>query len=58
MAAAANFAFANRAIMTMHTRDVFSEIFGQTAEQLDMNVVYDVSHNVAKVFTLCQRAIQ
>lgn len=49
MAAAANYAWVNRATMTFLTRRAFSKQFGKTAEELDMHVVYDVSHNIAKV---------
>lgn len=49
MAAAANYAWVNRASMTFLTRKAFAKQFGKTAEELDMHVVYDVSHNIAKV---------
>jgi tRNA-splicing ligase RtcB len=44
MAAAANFAFANRQLITHRVRLVFSQIFGTD----DLPVVYDVCHNIAK----------
>jgi tRNA-splicing ligase RtcB (3'-phosphate/5'-hydroxy nucleic acid ligase) len=46
MAAAANFARANRQVMTEHVRESFRRIFGAGHR---MGLVYDVSHNVAKV---------
>eukprot|EP00996_Jenningsia_fusiforme_P001238 NODE_2131_length_1285_cov_46.996764_g1939_i0.p1 GENE.NODE_2131_length_1285_cov_46.996764_g1939_i0~~NODE_2131_length_1285_cov_46.996764_g1939_i0.p1 ORF type:complete len:425 (+),score=90.90 NODE_2131_length_1285_cov_46.996764_g1939_i0:63-1277(+) len=49
MACAANYAFANRASMTFLARQAFSKVFKQTPDDLDMHVIYDVSHNVAKV---------
>ncbi len=49
MCAAANFAWANRQIMTQLVRNVFSEVFGQRAEQLGLELVYDVAHNIAKM---------
>lgn len=49
MAAAANYAWVNRATMTFLTRRAFAKQFGKTAKELDMHVVYDVSHNIAKV---------
>lgn len=49
MKAAANFAWANRQIMTHLVRDVFSEILGRPSESLEMSVLYDVSHNIAKM---------
>ncbi len=49
MCAAANFAWANRQIMTHLARTVFAEIFEQPAERLGMSLVYDVAHNIAKM---------
>jgi len=48
MAAAANFAWCNRSVITYHIRQVFSSLFGKSARDLDMHLVYDVSHNMAK----------
>lgn len=48
MAAAANFAWVNRSAMTFLARAAFSRTFGKPAHELDMHVVYDVSHNIAK----------
>ncbi|HVB99522.1 MAG TPA: RtcB family protein [Candidatus Dormibacteraeota bacterium] len=45
MAAAANFAWANRQVITHFTRLSFRQIFG---EQVALRVVYDVAHNMAK----------
>jgi len=45
MAAAANFAFANRQMITHWTREVFQRILGNG----DLKIVYDVCHNIAKV---------
>jgi tRNA-splicing ligase RtcB len=44
MAAAANFAFANRQLITHWTREVFKRIVGTS----DLKIVYDVCHNIAK----------
>lgn len=49
MAAAANYAWVNRSSMTFLTRQAFSKAFKQDADDLDMHVIYDVSHNIAKV---------
>lgn len=49
MAAAANFAFANRQVITHHIRETFEHVLGQSAERLGLDVVYDVAHNVAKM---------
>ena len=49
MRAAANYAWANRQIMTHLTRETFAQVFETPAEQLGMNLVYDVAHNIAKM---------
>jgi len=49
MACAANTAFINRQVITHRIREAFAQIFNKTAEELEMNLVYDVAHNIAKV---------
>lgn len=49
MACAANMAFANRQVITHQIRKVFSKVFGRSAEEMEMNLVYDVAHNIAKL---------
>ncbi len=50
MSAAANFAWVNRSSMTFLTRQAFQKIFKPyTADELDMHIIYDVSHNIAKI---------
>ena len=49
MRAAANFAWANRQLLLWQTREVFAEMFGRPWEELGMNLVYDVAHNIAKL---------
>jgi len=49
MNCAANSAFANRQVITHQVREAFSSVFGQPAESLGMEIVYDVAHNIAKV---------
>lgn len=39
----------NRSSMTFLVRQAFQKIFKQQPDDLDMHVVYDVSHNIAKV---------
>jgi tRNA-splicing ligase RtcB len=51
MACAANYAWVNRSSMTFLARQAFAKMFNSTPDDLDMAVVYDVSHNVAKVST-------
>jgi tRNA-splicing ligase RtcB len=51
MAAAANFAWANRHILGDETRRAFAAAFEQPIETLAMDLVYDVAHNLAKLET-------
>ncbi|MBI5216018.1 MAG: RtcB family protein [Ignavibacteriae bacterium] len=44
MVAAANFAFANRQMMTHWTREAFQRVLGNG----ELDIVYDVCHNIAK----------
>ncbi len=49
MRSAANYAWANRQILTHLARQVFSGVFERPAERLGMRLVYDVAHNIAKM---------
>ena len=49
MACAANYAWVNRCSMTFLARQAFAKIFKKNPDELDMHLVYDVSHNIAKV---------
>ena len=44
-----NMSFANRQVITHRVREVFSDLFGSSPEDLGMHVVYDVAHNTAKL---------
>ena len=44
-----NMSFANRQVILHRIREVFSEVFGRSAEDLGMHMVYDVAHNTAKL---------
>jgi tRNA-splicing ligase RtcB len=48
MCAAINFAWVNRQLITFRTRKVFAEVFGEPWEDLGMELLYDVAHNIAK----------
>ncbi|KSW11475.1 tRNA-splicing ligase [Pyrodictium occultum] len=48
MAAAANFAWTNRQLITYWTRESFRNVFHRDPDQLGMRIVYDVAHNIAK----------
>ncbi|MGD8682851.1 MAG: RtcB family protein [Chloroflexota bacterium] len=49
MAAASNFAWANRQAITQAVRDAVAGVLGRSARALGLDLVYDVSHNIAKV---------
>jgi len=49
MFTALNFAWSNRQMITHWTRKSFERVFNQTESDLDMKLVYDVAHNIAKV---------
>ncbi len=49
MRAAANYAWANRQIMTHLVRRAFEKALSRSADQLGMRLVYDVAHNIAKI---------
>jgi len=51
MAAAANFAFANRQMMTHWVRETFESVLGLGPARTGLEVVYDVCHNIAKIET-------
>jgi tRNA-splicing ligase RtcB len=49
MFAALNFAWSNRQIITHWVRRSFERVFNQSEFDLGMELIYDVSHNIAKV---------
>ena len=57
MNCAANTAFANRQVITHQIREAFATVFGQSAESLGMELVYDVAHNIAKVERYAEGAV-
>jgi tRNA-splicing ligase RtcB len=48
MAGAANFAFANRQLITAWVRESFEQLLGMGPNDLRLQVIYDVCHNIAK----------
>jgi tRNA-splicing ligase RtcB len=48
MCCAANMSFANRQVILHRVREVFSDVFGRSPDDLGMRTVYDVAHNTAK----------
>jgi len=51
MACAANFAFANRQMITHWVRETFEQVFQRGPKGLDLKLIYDVCHNIAKIET-------
>ncbi|RLI96938.1 MAG: RNA-splicing ligase RtcB [Candidatus Aenigmatarchaeota archaeon] len=49
MSAAANYAWANRQFITHWVRESFAKVFRTDPEKLDLHVIYDVAHNIAKI---------
>ncbi len=49
MACAANFAWANRQMITHWVREAFEQVFKKGAKELGLFVIYDVAHNIAKI---------
>lgn len=49
MACAANYAWANRQCITHWVRECFVKVFGKSAPQIGLEMVYDVAHNIAKI---------
>ncbi len=49
MRAAANFGFSNRQLLMQQAREVFADVFGRTWQNLEMTLLYDVAHNIAKL---------
>lgn len=58
MAAAANFAFANRQVMTHWVRESVGALLGGGPGQADLGVVYDVCHNIAKFETFTVEGVE
>lgn len=48
MSAGANFAYANHEAMTHWARECFEKVFKQDSESLGLELLYHVSHNIAK----------
>jgi tRNA-splicing ligase RtcB len=48
MACAANYAWANRQMLTHWTREIFEKTLNLSPKELNMRLVYDVCHNIAK----------
>jgi tRNA-splicing ligase RtcB len=49
MACAANYAWTNRQFITHWARESFVKVFGKSRQELGLEQVYDVAHNIAKI---------
>ncbi len=49
MSCASNMAYANRQIITHNVRKVFTEVFQKDEDELGLDLIYDVAHNIAKI---------
>jgi len=49
MASGANFAWTNRQMISHWVRESFGKVFKIDPEKLDLSIVYDVAHNIAKI---------
>ncbi|MCD2199857.1 RtcB family protein [Halobacterium sp. KA-4] len=48
MCAAINFAWVNRQLITHAVRETFADVFDTSWQALEMDLLYDVAHNIAK----------
>jgi tRNA-splicing ligase RtcB len=49
MKAAANYAFANRQVLTFHIRRSFEQVLAGKVQTYQVHQIYDIAHNMAKV---------
>jgi tRNA-splicing ligase RtcB len=49
MVSSANFAWTNRQMIAHWVRESFGRVFKVDPEKLDLNIIYDVAHNIAKI---------
>jgi tRNA-splicing ligase RtcB len=48
MSCAVNYAFSNRQAITHWTRESFQEVFNKSPEEMGLELIYDVAHNIVK----------
>jgi tRNA-splicing ligase RtcB len=48
MCAAINYAWVNRQLIMHRTREVFERVFERSWQEMEMELLYDVAHNIAK----------
>lgn len=49
MSGAANFAWTNRQMIMHWVREAFERVLTRSADQMEMELIYDVAHNIAKI---------
>ena len=49
MKCGANYAWANRQVITHFVRQAFESVLGQSSKELGLNLIYDIAHNIAKL---------
>jgi tRNA-splicing ligase RtcB len=49
MACAANYAWTNRQCIAHWTRESFAKVFGKSQQEIGLEQIYDVCHNIAKI---------
>jgi len=49
MRCAVNYSFANRLVITQRVREAFEEVFGKDWQDMDINTIYGICHNVVKL---------
>lgn len=49
MRCAANYAWANRQMLSHLVREAFEKHFNRSADKMDLGLIYDVAHNIAKM---------
>ncbi len=57
MQCAVNYAFANRLVITQSVRKSFENVFKMTWQEMEMETVYDICHNIAKIETFENRKL-
>ena len=49
MTCGANYAWANRQLITHWVREAFAKVMGKKDDEMDLGIVYDIAHNIAKL---------
>ncbi|MFB6356730.1 MAG: RtcB family protein, partial [bacterium] len=57
MGCAANFAYCNRQVMTHDIRKIFQEQFPKRGSKNNVNIIYDITHNLARFETVNEKDV-